>query len=210
MKANVFNQFADEYDSWFDTHTFAYQSEVEAIRRFIPDVGSGIEIGTGTGRFSTPFGIKIGVEASEGMAIIARSKGIDVYISQAEHLPFNNEQFDFALIVTTLCFVSDPKLVLIEAGRILKPNGQIVVAIIDKVSHLGRTYESMKSSNKFYKDALFYSTMDIIDLLKLTNFVNVQARQTIFSNPDTMTEPAVVKDGFGLGAFVVLSAIKIN
>lgn len=208
MKENVFNQFAGEYDRWFDTHTFAYQSEVEAIRRFIPDEGSGIEIGIGTGRFSTPFEIKIGVEASEGMAFIARSKGIDVQNSQAESLQFNNGQFDFALIVTTLCFVEDPKLVIKEIERILKPKGQIIVAIIDKESSLGKTYELMKSSNKFYKDATFYSTKEVIELLKLNNFCNIQASQTIFSNPDTMTSLDVVKDGYGEGAFVVLSAIK--
>lgn len=136
-----------------------------------------MEIGIGTGRFSIPFGIKTGVEPSESMAAIARSRGIDVRISQAERLPFNNEQFDFALIVTTLCFVDDPKLVLKEAGRILKPKGQIIVAVIDKESTLGRTYESLKSSNlpvrqagKFYKDATFYSTKVIIELLTHTNF----------------------------------------
>jgi ubiquinone/menaquinone biosynthesis C-methylase UbiE len=215
MKVNVFNQFADEYDRWFDTHTFAYQSEVEAIRRFIPDEGSGIEIGIGTGRFSTPFEIKIGVEVSEGMAFIARSKGIDVKNSQAESLPFNNGQFDFALIITTLCFVEDPKLVIKEIGRILKPKGQIIVGIIDKESPLGKTYETMKNSNlpirqagKFYKDATFYSTKEVIELLKLNNFDNIQASQTIFSNPDAMTSLDLVKDGYGEGAFVVLSAFK--
>ena len=43
----MFNQFAREYDHWFVENSFAYLSEVEAIRRFIPDTGLGVEIGAG-------------------------------------------------------------------------------------------------------------------------------------------------------------------
>ena len=207
---DVFNQFAEEYDGWFDSHTFTYQSEIEAIKRFIPQKGKGIEIGIGTGRFSIPFGIKVGVEPSERMASIACSRGIDVRIAQAEDLPFDNEQFDFVLIVTTLCFVSQAELALKESERIIKRNGKIIVAIIDKESPLGKTYESMKVSNKFYKDATFYTTKEIIDLLEHTNFGDIKICQTIFSNPDIMTAPDSVKNGYGEGAFVVLSAIKLN
>lgn len=204
----VFDKFAKEYDQWFETHAFAYQSEVEAVKRFIPSEGIGIEIGVGTGRFSVPFNITVGVEPSEQMAAIAHSRGITVHISRAEQLPFDSEQFDFALMVTTLCFVDNPKLILKEAGRILKPGGKIVVAIIDKESSLGRTYEAMKASNKFYSRAKFYSTKEVIELLHHAHFNQIQTCQTIFSNPDTMTMPDTVKDGYGEGAFVVISAIK--
>jgi ubiquinone/menaquinone biosynthesis C-methylase UbiE len=210
MTTDVFNQYAEEYDLWFDKHTFAYQSEIEAIKKFIPGKGEGVEVGTGTGRFSIPFGIKTGVEPSERMADIARSREIDVRIAHAEKLPFDHEQFDFVLIATTLCFVSDPELALNESGRILKPNGRIIVAIIDRESPLGKTYEAMKISNKFYKDAVFYSAKDIINLLEQTNFGNIKICQTIFTNPDKMTAPEIVKSGYGEGAFVVLSAIKLN
>ncbi|OGU76488.1 MAG: hypothetical protein A2V93_03490 [Ignavibacteria bacterium RBG_16_34_14] len=210
LRFDVFDKFAEEYDRWFDSHIFAYQSEVYAIRRFIPDNGTGIEIGIGTGRFSVRFGIKSGVEPSEGMAAIGCSRGIDVCISQAEQLPYNNEQFDFALIVTTLCFVDNPMLVLNEARRILKPDGQIIIGIIDKETQIGKTYESMKVSNKFYNNATFYSTQDVIELLQKVNFSQIQICQTIFSNQDTMKVPDIVKDGSGEGVFVVLSAIKLK
>ena len=35
-------------------------------------------------------------------------------------------------------------------------------------------------------------------------FENIQARQTLFSDPDTMTEPNPVREGVGEGGFVVL------
>ena len=204
-----FDRYSLEYDKWFDDHIYAFQSELEALKSFVPGNGKGMEIGVGTGRFASQLNVIIGVEPSESMASIARSRGIEVYKAYAEQLPFNNNGFDFVLMVTTLCFVDDPKLVLKEANRILKPNGQIIVAIIDKESSLGRSYDATKASNKFYKDATFYSTQDIIGLLYQTNFNQIQTCQTIFSNPDTMTIPDTVKDGYGEGSFVVISAIKL-
>ena len=62
--ASAFDTFADEYDRWFDSHPFTFQSEVEAIRRFVPEKGLGVDIGVGTGRFSVTFSVTIGVEPS--------------------------------------------------------------------------------------------------------------------------------------------------
>ena len=206
----VFDQFAEEYDRWFDTHLFAFQSEVEAIHRFVPTKGLGVEIGVGTGRFSVPFSITICVEPSPAMAAIAHSRGITVHLARAEQLPFESEHFDFALMVTTLCFVEDPQAALSEACRILKPAGSLILAIIDKDTELGRTYEAMKASNKFYRDATFYTTREVLALLQQVGFTRIVACQTIFSNPETMNAPDNVRDGYGEGAFVVLSATKFN
>lgn len=206
----VFDQFAQEYDQWFESHPAAYESEIEAIRRFIPAVGLGIEIGVGTGRFSVPFSITIGVEPAHAMAAIAAARGITVHHAKAEELPFHSEHFDFALMVTTLCFVDDPRAALKEAHRVLTPTGRLIIGLIDRETELGRTYESMKTSNKFYRDATFLSTREVIELLHEADFHQIQSCQTIFSNPETMTAPDPVKDGHGEGAFVVLSAIKMN
>lgn len=54
MDTNIFEEAATEYDEWFVTHKWVYKSEVEAVRKFIPETGEGIEIGIGTGRFLYP------------------------------------------------------------------------------------------------------------------------------------------------------------
>ena len=69
---NVFEEFALEYDEWFETHKWVYQSEVAAVRKFMQKTGEGVEIGVGTGRFSIQFGIKVGVEPAKAMAEIVR------------------------------------------------------------------------------------------------------------------------------------------
>lgn len=206
--ASAFDEFAREYEQWYDSHPFAYQSDIEAIRRFIPSYGPGVEIGVGTGRFSVPFSITIGVDPSEAMAGIARSRGITVHLARAERLPFQTKHFDFALMVTTPCFVENPQAALGEAHRILKPSGSLILAIIDRETPLGKSYKAMKSSNKFYRDATFYSTPQVLGLLRSVWFTHFQTYQTIFSNPDSMTAPDPVREGYGEGAFVVVQSVK--
>jgi len=108
------------------------------------------------------------------------------------------------------CILPEPSSSLSEAYRILKPAGSLILAIIDKDTELGRTYEAMKASNKFYREATFYTTREVLALLRQVGFARIVACQTIFSNPETMNAPDNVRDGYGEGAFVVLSATKIN
>ena len=60
----VFDLFAQEYDRWFDENERIYQAEINALRRFISTAGKGIEIGAGTGRFSIPLAVDLGIEPS--------------------------------------------------------------------------------------------------------------------------------------------------
>ena len=205
LEMNVFEKFALEYDEWFETHTWVYQSEVEAVRKFIPETGKGIEIGVGTGRFSIPFGIKVGVEPAQAMAGIARKRGIHVHEAKAETLPSQNNSFDFALMVTTLCFVENPLQALGEIKRILKPTGKIIIGMLDEDSPLGKLQERRKVS-KFYRDAKFCSVNQVLDWLNNLEFYNLQTVQTIFKNPEEIQSLETVEDGFGKGLFVVISA----
>ena len=203
---NVFEEAAVEYDEWFEAHKWVYQSEVEAVRKFIPETGKGIEIGVGTGRFSIPFGIKVGIEPARAMAEIARKRGIHVYEAKAEHLPFQDNSFDFALMVTTLCFLENPLQALQEIRRILKPAGKVIIGMLDEESPLGRHYEERRKERKFYRDAKFYSVNKVLDWLKKLAFDNLQTVQTIFKNPDKIQSLEPIEEGFGKGLFVVISA----
>ena len=203
---NIFEEAAVEYDEWFETHKWVYQSEVEAVRKFIPEAGEGIEIGVGTGRFLIPFGIKVGIDSAYEMAKIAKERGIHVCRAKDENLPFQDNSFDFALIVTTLCFLEDPFQALKEIKRILKPAGKIVIGMLDEYSPLGKLYEEKRKKNKFYRDARFYSVNQVLDWLKKLEFDNLQTFQTIFENPDKIQSLEPIEEGFGKGLFVVISA----
>lgn len=202
----VFDQNTLEYDQWFDKHSTVYQSEIMAIQQALPKDKTGIEIGVGTGRFAKPLKIKFGIEPSENMAKLAEQRGITVYRSFAENLQIDNGTFDFALMVTTVCFLSDIPKAFSEVYRILKPKGEFILAIVDKNSELGRKYEKEKLANKFYKDAHFHSTRDITELLKQSGFSNFSYWQTLTKKNTAEIEKPT--EGFGKGNFVVIKAIK--
>lgn len=204
----VFDENALDYDDWFNRRKIAYQSELLAIKEAIPLQKKGIEIGVGTGRFAAHFDIKHGVEPSENMAQIAEQRGIKVWRAVAENLPIESESFDYALLVTTVCFLNDIPKAFSEIRRILKPEGEIILAIIDKNSELGKKYEMRKAENKFYKDAHFHSTEEITELVEKADFGKFEYWQTLFKENSTQIEQP--REGFGEGSFVVIKAQKQN
>jgi ubiquinone/menaquinone biosynthesis C-methylase UbiE len=207
-KIDIFDKNAEEYDKWFDIYSAAYQSELRSVKMLLPHGGRGIEIGVGTGRFSAPFGITVGVEPSGGMAKIARSRGITVYDSGAENLPFDDNTFDFALMVTTICFLEDPLQTLREIRRILRPSGVIIIGMLDKSSPLGGQYEANKNDSKFFRHAEFYPVRQVLEWLKILRYSDVHILQTIFHRPEEITDFEPVKEGYGEGLFAVISARK--
>jgi ubiquinone/menaquinone biosynthesis C-methylase UbiE len=207
-KHNVFEKYAEEYDAWFDVNPWVYQSEIQAVATALPQKGNGVEIGVGTGRFSIPFGIHIGIEPSAAMAQIARNRGITVYDATAEHLPFDDDTFDFVLMVTTICFLEDPLQAVREIRRILRPAGKIIIGMLDKDSPVGRSYESKKKSSKFYQYANFHAVGQVLEWLRISGYNHMHIFQTIFRKPDEITALEPVKEGHGEGLFVVISAVK--
>lgn len=203
---NVFDEYTGEYDLWYEKHNDKYQSEIIALKKLIPLGKKGIEIGVGTGRFSIPFGIRIGVEPTANMAKFAEERGITVINGVAESLPFHNQSFDYVLMVTTVCFLSDIPKAFLEAYRILKDNGKIILGIIDKNSPLGKEYEKIKMDNKFYSEAHFLSTEELTELLKNAGFVKFDYWQTLFNTSENTIEDP--KHGYGQGSFVVIQATK--
>ncbi|MCK5092723.1 MAG: SAM-dependent methyltransferase, partial [Gammaproteobacteria bacterium] len=70
VKTEDFDKNALEYDRWFERHKIEYAQELKALRELLPKEGLGVEIGAGTGRFSQPLGISLGVEPSKAMRSI--------------------------------------------------------------------------------------------------------------------------------------------
>jgi SAM-dependent methyltransferase len=139
----LFDNLVKEYEYWFEKHPKIYEEEIKTIKTLLPK-GKGIEIGVGTGRFAVPLGIKFGIEPSKKMAEIAKKRGIKVVNKLAEEMDFE-EEFDFALLVTTICFVKDPLKTLQNTYKALKKGGFVLVAFVDLNSPLGREGSSKKN-----------------------------------------------------------------
>lgn len=210
MKIKAFEEFHAEYEQWFEDNRFIYLSELAAIKQLLPKYESGVEIGSGTGRFSLPLGIKTGVDPSPQMRKIARAKGMNVLDGTAEQLPFKDKSLDLALMITTICFVDDPERSLLEINRVLKPNGSLILGFIDKSSPLGKIYQAKKDRSRFYKEAAFFSTKEIKGLLKKAGFSNLITVQTIFTPIEKITSAEPVQKGHGQGSFIAIRAENIT
>jgi len=207
-KTAPFDENVDRYELWFERYPNAYQAELRAVAQLLPKEGIGLDIGTGTGRFSSPIGISVGVEPSIVMARVALTRNIDVVRGVAEDLPIKTEVFDFVLMVTTVCFLDDVNLSFREAFRVLRQGGVFVTGFVDRLSPLGQSYLLHKNENVFYKSATFYTVKEIVNSLNEAGFKNFQYRQTIFKNLSETSPNEPVRQGYGDGAFVVVRAEK--
>jgi ubiquinone/menaquinone biosynthesis C-methylase UbiE len=169
-KTESFDLHADVYETWFEKNPLVYADEVRILKKLIGNRTNGLDIGMGSGRFALPLGIYVGVEPSQKMREIAITRGLHPVDGIAENLPFENETFDFALMITVICFVDDPLKALQEAYRVIRKNGSVIIGIVDKNSLLGQTYESMKHTSRFYSQATFYSINEITELAKKVGF----------------------------------------
>lgn len=207
-KIESFEKNVDRYEAWFDRNRVAYESELEALRVLLPESGEGLEVGVGTGRFTVPLGIRVGVDPSSAMGKVAMERGIEVRYGVGENLPCEDSSFDFMLLVTTICFLDDVPAALGEAYRVLTSGGYILVGFIDRESQLGKVYKRRKQDSEFYRDAAFLSVNEVVHHLKQAGFRDFVFRQTIFQNSEKMKEADPVRSGYGEGSFVVVRAKK--
>lgn len=208
-KTKPFDEHLSEYEQWFSENHYAFECELLAIRRLLPKKGNGIEIGIGSGIFAIPLGITEGIEPSKIMREKARERGLHVTDGVAENLPLSNESYDFALMVTTICFVDNISRSFAEANRILKKDGFLILGFVDKDSPVGKLYRKFKENSIFYKDALFYSTEEVYRNLWENNFEIVRTNQTVFGQLIDIKEIQEPETGYGKGSFVVIKAKKI-
>jgi len=204
--SEFFDKHYLEYDAWYERNKLAYLSELEAVKKALPEEGYGIEAGVGSGRFAAPLGITVGIDPSKKMVELARERGVDARLGVGEKLPFKDSTFDYVAIIVTLCFVQDPEKVITESARALKPRGKLIVGIIDKESFLGKVLSEKGSI--FYGHARFFGIEEVTQMLKVAGFSTFSYYQTIFDYPDKLRAVEKPLKGFGKGGFVVVGAVK--
>lgn len=210
LVTELFDKNVKDYEAWFERYPEVYESELAAIREHmaqLPENIRGIEVGVGTGRFAQPLGIKEGIEPSEEMAKKAAEKNIEIVKGFAEQLPYADLQFDFVLFVT-VCHLENVKLAIKQAQRVLKPKGSIIVGFLDKDMPIAKKYSEERQYSTFFRKAKFYSVHYIKQLMKETGFKNLEIRQTLFGELDSIKDIQSPKPGYGEGSFVVVRATK--
>ncbi len=90
-----------------------------------------LDIGGGTGNYALPLKHDgwqpIVVDRSQAMLARAAAKGLETVAANAERLPFEDETFDAAMMISMLHHVEDRRSALSEARRILRAEGRLVL-----------------------------------------------------------------------------------
>lgn len=209
-EASAFDRLAEQYDQWFDRHEQEYLLELDAVRMVLPGEGRGIEVGAGSGRFTGPLNIDLGIEPAEGMRRIASGRGVHLVDGEAESLPVDDHSCDFVLFVTTICYLDQPEAALKEAYRVLRSGGVVLIGMIDKNSRLGKAYSTEGNQNPFYAEAELTSVPEMQGMLARVGFVNSDCVQAVLPGDDDPEDKPPIRAGCGVGSFTVLRAQKAS
>ncbi|MEQ6119730.1 class I SAM-dependent methyltransferase [Reichenbachiella sp. MALMAid0571] len=101
-------------------------------------------------------------EASRHNKDFIETRRAQFYFASATRLPFEEETFNKVFSVNTLYFWDNPKLILTEISRVLKPEGLIVISIRPKV--IMQDYPFVKFGFEMYEKE------QLMDLLTQNNF----------------------------------------
>jgi SAM-dependent methyltransferase len=79
------------------------------------------------------------------MVELARARGVDARVGDAQELPFEDESFDCALAAWMLYHVPEPERAVAELARVLRPGGRLV-AVTNGRKHLQELRDLLGSS----------------------------------------------------------------
>jgi SAM-dependent methyltransferase len=99
-----------------------------------------LEVGCGPGELSERMRVELGasvvaIDISPRMVALARTRGVDARVGDAQELPFPDGAFDCTVAAWMLYHVPDVDRALAELMRVLRPGGHLV-AVTNYLDHL--------------------------------------------------------------------------
>ncbi len=122
----------------YDTTRGASPSVLAPLRRALAGAPGRelVDIGGGTGNYALALAREawqpVVVDRSAQMLEQAAGKGLETIRANATRLPFADESFDAAMLVSMLHHVDDPAQALAEAKRVLRPAGRLAVMLFTR------------------------------------------------------------------------------
>jgi len=103
-----------------------------------------LEVGAGPGELAERIRRELGaavvaIDISPRMVELARRRGVDARVGDAQDLPFDDGEFDCAVAAWMLYHVPDVDRAIAELARVLRPGGRLV-AVTNSHRHLAEIY----------------------------------------------------------------------
>lgn len=228
-----FDEYAPAYDAWFLENRNVLYSEINLVAHVLKNPGRTLSVGCGSGLFETilakEYGITItdGIEPSEGMAEIARKRGMKVTISTAEEADFGCGDYDTILFNGTPSYITDLESVVRKAYDALPEGGRIILIDVPKESTYGVLYNLAKALGtwdhpllagtypenpypiEFVRVANWRTTAEKIELLEKAGFRDLRFAQTLTTHPlYSNQQEEQPSEGYEKGDYVAVTACK--
>ncbi|MGA3192982.1 MAG: class I SAM-dependent methyltransferase [Candidatus Bathyarchaeia archaeon] len=166
------------YEAYYQTkYRRADVLEKKLLRKLLNqfgDVQKVLEVGCGTGHFTRwmeSLGLECcGLDLSHLMLVEARKHWPNGQLIQGEshHLPFKSRSFDVIAFIACLEYMPNVGTVFQEAARVARKG--MIIGLMNKwsLSTIRRIAQVKMGKNPFYKNAKFYSILDIKRILRKT------------------------------------------
>lgn len=140
-KTRFFDSIASDWDD-IKRGIFGTVNISDEIVERIANCDIAADLGCGTGELLLPIKKKakrvIGVDKSPKMLeeaehrLASNGKGIELRIGEMEHLPMRDQEADVAVINMVLHHLPSPDSSILEAGRVLKKGGSLIIVDLEK------------------------------------------------------------------------------
>lgn len=173
-----------------------------------------LDIGCGTGIFLEFFwscGFDLtAVDSSPDMLAQARSvvgDRVDLHVGRAEHLPFDDREFDYVSLMTVLEFVENPTLALREAFRVAR-KGVLITFLNRRSVHAWAVRRSKKASP--FSGARWFSWLELRGLIQKNMSPGLVVARSVLLGPAWSWSPLpVLRHVNSLPIFPWLGAIGV-
>ena len=193
MCANPFidMRVASHYEQWYvGRGRRAAQLEKQLLAKLLagfPNARTALDVGCGTGYFTrwlASLGLEVvGLDSSLPMLTEARRRGEAPFVlADALALPFGARTFDLVIFVTSLEFVADQTLALIEASRVARCG--LLLGVLNRWSVTTLSYRV--SGRALWRSARFFSPAQLRRLIRSSLDKRVEAlrwRTTLWPLP---------------------------
>src|SRR3989338_5785814 len=140
------------------------EKEVEYIYRGLKGYQNILDVGCGIGQFEQKLQeLNItGLDSSEAMLREARRRSNKTFVlGNAENLDFNDSSFDAVFYAATLEFIDDYYKAIQEALRVTKPNGKLLVMMLNPESEY--FHEHMQREGSYFRKVKHTNLKEIRD-----------------------------------------------
>lgn len=218
-QSNLFDEWPDRYDQWFETPVGALVKKYESgliLNLLKPRPGEMIlDVGCGTGVFTGDIlscgALVAGLDISKPMLDRAVRKAEKLKFhgvaGNMMALPFSDAVFDKVVSITALEFMENGRQAVGELFRVAKKGGVIVAATLNSLSPwaLRRKNEAEKG-NSIFRQAIFRSPEDMRAIAsaeaEIKTAIHFQKDDALEAIPEVEREGN--KKGFLTGAFLAV------